>query len=325
MTVTSHLYEIFIRAPRERVWEALVDPEMTVEYFHRTRIESSFRPGEMFRYVIAADDRDAVEGVIETCDPPHRLVMTWRVLYDAAMSEEPPSRVEWTLTEVGDGEVTRVTLRHGDLALSPLTWENVRLGWVGVIDSLKSYLETGRGLPPLDIDRDIDPIETEGNWHRAQAVTANNAAWELLTAAELGRDDVDELLQRAYAAAYHWNRATGARVVNRARAAWLLSRAHARLGHGELALHHAEQCERWTEQAGDDAEDFDRGYALEAMARALACSGRYEEARAAFDRAAAVVVADEQDRSIFTGDLAAEPWYGLDRPTCAADSGTLDP
>ncbi len=77
MTASMHLYEIFIRAPRERVWQALVDPEMTIEYFHRTRIESSFRPGEKYRYVIAADDRDAVEGVIETCEPPHRLVMSF--------------------------------------------------------------------------------------------------------------------------------------------------------------------------------------------------------------------------------------------------------
>src|SRR5690606_6460082 len=83
----AHLYEIFIRAPRETVWAALTDPEHTVRYFHGTRIESSFRPGEKWRFVRADDDTDAVEGEIETYDPPHRLVMTWRVLYDAAMSD----------------------------------------------------------------------------------------------------------------------------------------------------------------------------------------------------------------------------------------------
>ena len=56
-TATVHLYEIFVKAPREVVWDALVDPDQTVRYFHRTRIESSFRPGEPYRYVIAADDR----------------------------------------------------------------------------------------------------------------------------------------------------------------------------------------------------------------------------------------------------------------------------
>jgi len=45
----------------------------------------------------------AVEGTTEVLEPPHRLVMTWHVLYDAAMAEEPASRVEWTLSEAADG------------------------------------------------------------------------------------------------------------------------------------------------------------------------------------------------------------------------------
>jgi uncharacterized protein YndB with AHSA1/START domain len=311
MTATAHIYEIFIRASQERVWDALVDPDVTVEYFHRTRIESSFIPGERYRYVLA-DDRDAVEGLIEVFEPPRRLVMTWRVLYDAAMSEEPPSRVEWTLTPVGDDDaVTRVTLRHGDLALSPLTWRKVRLGWVAVIDSLKSYLETGTALPPLEADDVGDPTEIEGNWHRAQAVDANNSAWALLTGSDHSADDADELLQRVYTAAYHWNRATGRTDVNRARASWLISRAHAVLGHGELALHHAEQCARWVGESGPEAADFDHGYVHEARARALACLGRLDEAGVEYTLAASTVVVDDDDRTIFEADLAAEPWYGL--------------
>ena len=312
MTARAHVYEIFIRATRETVWEALTDPEHTVRYFHATRIESSFRPGEKWRFVRADDDSDAVEGVIETFDPPHRLAMTWRVLYDAAMSEEPPSRVEWTLTPANDdGSVTRVTLRHGDLALSPSTWENVRLGWVGVIDSLKSYLETGEPLPAVDTSVPA-PGDVEGQWHRAQAITANNSVWELLDGRALPADAIDDLLERAYAAAYHWRRASGATVVNLARASYLLARVHAWCGHGELALHHAERCSELVARAPDDMADFDHAYAYEARARALACLGRLEEAEEMRRRAASVRVADEQDRSIFESDLAAGPWYGLD-------------
>lgn len=312
MAAGAHLYEIFIRAPRETVWAALTDPEHTVRYFHGTRIESSFRPGEKWRFVRADDDTDAVEGEIETYDPPHRLVMTWRVLYDAAMSDEPPSRVEWTLTPAdADGTVTRVTLRHGDLALSPRTWEHVRLGWVGVIDSLKTYLETGEPLPPVDTSTPV-PDDIEGQWHRAQAIAANNSVWELLDGRALGQRDVDEVLERAYAAAYHWRRAAKATVVNQARAAYLLSRVHACCGHGELALHHADRCSELVAEAPDDAADFDHAYAYEARARALACLGRATEAREVRSRAAAVAIADPQDRAIFEGDLAGPPWFGLD-------------
>lgn len=147
--------------------------------------------------------------------------------------------------------------------------------------------------------------------HRAAAVEANNATWELLDGRTHGAEEVDELLGRAYAAAYHWRRATDANDVNHARASWLLSRAHATVGHGDLALHHAERCAHFTAAAGDAATDFDQVYVVEARARALAALGRDAEASEERARAVAIPVADAQDREIVEGDLAAGPWYGL--------------
>ena len=315
MAATIHLYEIFIRASRERVWQALTDPDDTVRYFHGTRFDSTFEPGAPFRNVIVDGGTLAVDGVIETFEPPHRLAVTWHVNYDPEMAAEPPGRVEWTLTPANDdGSVTRVTLRHADLALSPKTWEHVRLGWVGIIDSLKSLLETGEPLPAVDdADAGVSVDEIEGNWHRAQAVTANNSVWELLDGREHTGSEADELLQRAYAAAYHWKRATGSTAVNMARASWLVSRSHAVLGHGDVALHHADRSAEFLERAGSAAADFDHGYAREARARAQACLGRMDEAGEAYRLAAATEIADEQDRSIYDGDLASEPWFGLER------------
>ena len=100
--------------------------------------------------------------------------------------------------------------------------------------------------------------------------------------------------------------------MNRARASWLISRAHATVGHGEVALHHADRCAVHTIAAGDDALDFDHAYAAEARARALAALGQDDDARAAYAEAAATPVAHEQDREIFEADLAAGPWYGLE-------------
>ena len=34
--------------------------------------------------------------------------------------------------------------------MSPKTWESVRIGWVAILDSLKSLLETGEPLPSVD-------------------------------------------------------------------------------------------------------------------------------------------------------------------------------
>jgi uncharacterized protein YndB with AHSA1/START domain len=314
MTGAAHVYEIFIAAPQQKVWDALVEPELTTKYFHGTQFESSWEPGARYVCRIAGSGREAVDGQIEVFEPPTRLVMTWHVLYDAAMAEEPPSRVEWRLAPANDdGSVTRVTLRHGDLAASPITWESVRVGWVAVIDGLKTLLETGRSLPEVDTRRadDGQSVDVEGGWHRAQAMSANNTAWELLDGRDLIADEGDDLLARAYAAQYHWQRATGSTAVNLTRASWLISRAHAVLGHGELALHHAQRCAHHLAAAGEAAADFDHAYAHEATARALACLGRLDDARAELAAARAVPVADEQDAAIVRADLEAQPWYGL--------------
>ena len=60
--------------------------------------------------------------------------------------------------------------------------------------------------------------------HRRLAVEANNSAWDLLDI-ERDLEHDEELLRRAYAAAYHWTRAEGATVENEARASYLLGKA----------------------------------------------------------------------------------------------------
>ena len=136
-----HIYQTYIRASAEQVWQAITDPEFTKRYWHRTAFESAFEPGSPYRMVLP-DGSDAVVGTIEEVEPNRRLVMTWRILYDAAAVDEPPSRIEWLLTE-GDDGVTKVTTIHRDLALSPVTEASVRDGWFWVLQSMKSLLETG--------------------------------------------------------------------------------------------------------------------------------------------------------------------------------------
>ncbi len=312
-----HVYQIYIRASAEQVWRAITDPEFTKQYFHRTAFESTLEAGAPYRMVLP-DGSDAVVGTIEEVEPNHHLVMTWRALYDAAAVDEPPSRVEWLLTEGGDG-VTKLTTIHRDLGLSPVTSANVADGWHWVLQSMKSLLETGEplaGSPPGEEDESDETTTSaivdraEAEQHRREGITANNSAWELLGLDRaLTADEADDLLGRAYASTYHWRRAARRGPENEARGSWLVSHAHAVLGQGELALHHADQTMRVVNEAG--LQDFDRAYAHEARARALACLGRTEEAALELKAAHAVPIADDEDRAILQGDLAAEPWYGV--------------
>jgi hypothetical protein len=142
--------------------------------------------------------------------------------------------------------------------------------------------------------------------HRSLAITANNSVWELL---DDDPPDTTELLSRAYAASYHWARAAGRTPANSARASWLLSRCLVVCGHGELALHHADECAAVVAAAG--LEDFDLGYAHEARARALAALGRHDAAATELAAARSTTVVEDDDREIFEADLAAPPWFGL--------------
>jgi uncharacterized protein YndB with AHSA1/START domain len=245
MTITAHIYQIHIAADVDTVWAAITQSEWTREYFHGTSYAEGPTPGARFRTVMADGD-DAIDGVVEEMTPPAdgrpgRFVQTWHVLYDAAMAQEPPGRVEWTVEQVGEG-LTRVRLVHGDLAGSPLTWANVKDGWVWVLDAMKSVLETGRCLPRPD-HAGAEPStaeDTEGEWHRRQAVAANNAAFDLLEAERDAAGD-EELLRSAYAAAHHWSRARGRAAVNDMRADYLVARALVATGQPERGLLTAER------------------------------------------------------------------------------------
>ena len=318
MASPSHVYETFIRATPAEVWTAITDPDFTRRYFHETAFTTDLKPGSSHRYVMANGEA-AVDGVVEEVEPQQRLIITWHVLYDAAMAEEPPGRVEWLLRPANDDEsVTRVTLRHYDLGLSPLTSDDVALGWVGVIDSMKTLLETGESLGALNIPP--TPATSVEDEHRRLGVKANGETWELLVsdavkqATNGGTTDpalMQQLLERAHASSYHWDRATADGAIQRARAAWMLARCYTVAGQAELAMQYAERCVALT-AAAPEAADFDHAYTHEALARVHALAGDLEAAGTEHAAAAAAVIEGAEDRKIFEGDLADGPWFGLE-------------
>jgi uncharacterized protein YndB with AHSA1/START domain len=304
MPITAHVYQIYIAATPDQVWSAITDSAWTRRYFHGTSFVELPAAGKPYR-TVTTNGRPAIDGVIEemqapTEEQPGRFVQTWHVLYDAAMSSEPPSRVEWTIEQAGDG-LTRVRLVHGDLAGSPLTWANVKDGWVWILDSMKSLLETGRPLPGVTDDRKPAEI-AEPDWHRAQAVEANNSLWDLFDMPERSDDDVQDMLRRAYAAAYHWQRARDAKPENAARADYMIAKALLLSGQPAASLRSADRCLAICVEHG--LADFDLAYAQEARARALRDLGRDADAADAWAAATSIPVADPQDREILERDFA---------------------
>jgi hypothetical protein len=132
-------------------------------------------------------------------------------------------------------------------------------------------------------------------------VEANNSAYELLDRERTPEED-EELLRRAYAAGYHWQRASGAKPENEARASYVIARALIATGQPIRGPVNANQI--LTICAEHGIADFDLAYAHEAPSRALSALGLTVETAAEAALARSVPVADSEDRVLVERDLA---------------------
>ena len=138
---TTQIYQVFIKADAEQVWQAIIDPELTVRYFHGARVTNTPELHEG----LGPNGEKWGDGAVLEFDPPRKLVHEWRSLYDPEAAEEPASRVTWEI-EQQDG-FCMLTLTHDQLERSPKTAAGVSgPGWMFVLSGLKSVLETGKGL-----------------------------------------------------------------------------------------------------------------------------------------------------------------------------------
>jgi uncharacterized protein YndB with AHSA1/START domain len=156
-SVTTQVYRVFIRATPEAIWEAITSPEWTRRYGYQTPVEYELRPGGAFRGLPsdAMADHGApeviVDGEVVEADPPHRLVQTWRALWDPEMQAEGFTRLTWEI-ERGDGGVAKLTVTH-ELEGAPKVAVQVAGalpdaggGWSWILSDLKTLLETGASL-----------------------------------------------------------------------------------------------------------------------------------------------------------------------------------
>ena len=146
----TQVYQMYINAPQQKVWEAITTPEIVATYFRGAQVEGTYQPGTRIRTASADGSQEWGNNTVLEADPPRKLVHTWRSLYDADMAAEPESRVTWEI-EALDGGYSRLTLIHDKLDASPRTAASVT-GWTYYLSSLKSVLETGSPLPPPPVN-----------------------------------------------------------------------------------------------------------------------------------------------------------------------------
>lgn len=142
----TQIYQIFIKATPEAIWAAITLPEFSARYFYGSRVETTGQAGSPFRYHSPDGASLWGEGNVLESDPPRRLVVPWRSLYDAELAGEESSRVTWQI-EAQDGGYCQLTVVHDQLDGAPKTAASVSgRGWMMVLSGLKTLLETGHSL-----------------------------------------------------------------------------------------------------------------------------------------------------------------------------------
>ncbi|MFL6028852.1 MAG: SRPBCC family protein [Gaiellaceae bacterium] len=139
---TTQVYQVFIKATPEEIWDAITKPEFTEKYFHGAR--NTITP----EHYDSRGPNDEVWGDADVMefDPPRRLVHGWRSLYNPELAVEDESRVTWEI-EPGDDGVSLLTVVHDQLEGAPRTAAGVAgVGWMSVLSGLKTLLETGEPL-----------------------------------------------------------------------------------------------------------------------------------------------------------------------------------
>jgi len=146
---TTQVYQLYIRATPEQVWDAITKSEFRRKYFFGTSIESTFEAGASMRSLSPDGTEVWGDNTVLESDPPRKLVHTWRSLYDAELSQEEDSRVTWQIDPAQRG-LSKLTLIHDRLEGAPKTAAHVAGGWMWVLSGMKTLLETGEAFPAFE-------------------------------------------------------------------------------------------------------------------------------------------------------------------------------
>lgn len=137
---SSFVYVTFIRTTPEKLWEALIDPRFTRQWWFGTTIDCAWKKGSPWK-LVSADGTVTDKGEILEVDRPRRIVIRWQNEWKPEFKAEGPSRCTMEL-EPADGAV-KLTITHEiDRPNSELI-SAVAGGWPPCLSNLKSLLETG--------------------------------------------------------------------------------------------------------------------------------------------------------------------------------------
>jgi len=161
MDKSSFVYVTYIRTTPEKLWEALIEPEFTRQFWAGTWQVSEWKAGSPWKIMIP-DGRVADSGEVLEIDPCRRLVLSWRNEFRPELKPEGYSRLSYLLEQQGD--MVKLTVTHEMAQPGSKFIEAVSQGWPMILASLKSLLETGQ------------PLEATRRWREGDKCVAEATA-----------------------------------------------------------------------------------------------------------------------------------------------------
>lgn len=136
------VFEIYIKTSPERLWEAIVDPDMRRKYNFGVGVASDWTNGSHYEGTAPGMSGPILDGENLEVDPPRRLVQSFNARWSDEVKAEETSRVTWEIEPVADS--CRLTVIHDQLREGA----NGELygGWPMILSGLKTLLETGELL-----------------------------------------------------------------------------------------------------------------------------------------------------------------------------------
>jgi uncharacterized protein YndB with AHSA1/START domain len=135
----KQVYTTFIRSTPKKTWDAISNPKFCRQYWGGMANVSDWKNGSNWEH-LNPDNELWITGKVVECVPAKRLVLTWA----DPDNLKDVSRVTFEIEPIEDQVCLTVThdkFKAGSKMAGKVAW-----GWPRVLSSLKSFLETGKGL-----------------------------------------------------------------------------------------------------------------------------------------------------------------------------------
>ena len=135
----KQVYTTFIRSTPKKTWAAITDPKFTRQYWAGIGNVSDWKPGSKWEHV-AKNNEVWITGKVVESVTAKKLVVTWADPDDL----KDQSRVTFEIEQIKNQVCLTVT--HDKFKTGSKMAGKVSGGWPRVLSSMKSFLETGKGL-----------------------------------------------------------------------------------------------------------------------------------------------------------------------------------